>query len=362
MKKIMLIFFGIISLFVSTVHATVIHRETSLYQTIEVQEQPDVRCLQFATAQQRLKHYQGCIYTTPKKRHHMYFNYSKALMAPLLLNPSPKRILVIGLGAGVLPLALRETISNAFIETVEIDPAVVDIAKRYFGYRDDARLKTYVTDGRVFVKRALEKHIKYDLVILDAFNGDYIPEHLMTADFLHEVKGILSHDGLLAANTFARSQLYHHESETYHRVWGDFYNLKMDGNRANRVILAAKQGLPPQAHIRSNALQWAKHFYSRYAINVNELLTHMDSDKDWDITADVLTDEYSPANLLKAHNSPLRTAGREYLALLEESLTQFPIVTCLFMILALLGAVSVITLMIGLLERRIKHTTQHHEA
>ncbi len=79
--------------------------------------------------------------------------------------------------------------------------------------------------------------------MLDAFNGDYIPEHLMTREYLAETRALLTSDGVLASNTFAISRLYHNESVTYADVFGPFFNLRSD-DTANRVIIASRGALP----------------------------------------------------------------------------------------------------------------------
>ncbi len=104
-------------------------------------------------------------------------------------------------------------------------------------------------DGRVFAKRMGKQRVRYDLVMLDAFDHEYIPEHLLTREFLLEIKGLLAERGVLAANTFASSRLYDFESATYFSVFGDFYRLK----RGNRVILAREGGLPDREELGRNA-------------------------------------------------------------------------------------------------------------
>ncbi len=100
-------------------------------------------------------------------------------------------------------------------------------------------MKVELVDARVFAKRAGLKGKTYDFIILDAFTGDYIPEHLMTAEFLSETQALLSDDGVLVANTFSTSKLYDHESVTYQQVFGDYLNFKM-ANTGNRVIIASQ--------------------------------------------------------------------------------------------------------------------------
>ena len=118
-------------------------------------------------------------------------------------------------------------------------------AREYFHFQENERVRVHVRDARVFVKRALQEGRRYDLVILDAYSGDYIPEHLMTAEFLDETRRLLAPTGAVAANTFATSQLYDHESVTYRHVFGDFFNLRVRTSN-NRVILAMDGATPGQ--------------------------------------------------------------------------------------------------------------------
>ena len=217
----------------------VIHKEKSLYRNIVVSESGNRRCLVFAVRKGDKN--QTCMdLRNPRK---VIFPYARMTFAGLLVNPDPGAILVIGLGGGTIPTVLAELYPDAKIDVVEIDPAVVAVARKYFDYHESDRSKVHVVDARVYIKRAGLKGVKYDLVILDAFTGDYIPEHLMTVEFIEETALLLSESGVLVANTFSTSALYHHESVTYSAVFSEFINFKMPNTR-NRVIIATKVPLP----------------------------------------------------------------------------------------------------------------------
>jgi spermidine synthase len=299
-----------------TANAAVLYEGDSQYQHILVRELDNKRCLFFVHPETHIKHYQGCLY--PARPLAQLLPFSRFLLASLLVNPKPDRVLVIGMGVGSVPMAIRHAVPTAFIETVDLDPAVIEIAKQYFQYRDDEMTRSYAVDGRVFVKKALEKGIKYDLIVLDAMNEQYIPEHLLTVEFLREVKRLLSPNGIVAANTFAKSRLYDHESVTYSAVYGDFYNMKYDGDRSSRIIIASGTKMPPVSVIQQNSLNYAKLYWGDFGINVNDLLTAMDDEKDWDQSARLLTDQYSPSNLLNA-NKP-NVAVMRFFAFLEDAL------------------------------------------
>ncbi|HEY8540130.1 MAG TPA: fused MFS/spermidine synthase [Steroidobacteraceae bacterium] len=266
-----------------------IHSERSLYREVLVYEDGPIRCMCF-TRNCRIGR-QTCMNTEAPNRFVM--NYTRMMMTALFLNPQPRSILIIGLGGGTLPQALHRVLPEARIEVVEIDPAVVRVAKRFFGFSTNDRVHVEELDGRVFVKRAQREGRQYDLIMLDAFDHEYIPEHLLTREFLQEVAALLGSQGVLAANTFSSSRLYDHESVTYAAVFGTFYNLKQD----NRVILATKGALPERDQIARNAEQLRKAF-AVFDIGVEKHLRMFSTTPDWDRRARVLTDQYSPANLL----------------------------------------------------------------
>jgi spermidine synthase len=217
--------------------------------------------------------------------------------AGLLLNAAPENILVLGLGGGSIPTTLSQLFPDATIDVVEIDRAVVKVAKAFFHFAESEKLAVDVRDARVFIKRAGLRQVKYDYIVLDAFNGDYIPEHLMTEEFLREVKAILSPNGVLIANTFSTSKLYDHESVTYRKVFGQFFNFKLPGS-GNRVILIRLQPLPDQDKLMTVAQQ-LDHRLDDYGIDILEYPARLSTRVDWDQTKRPLTDQFSPANLLR---------------------------------------------------------------
>jgi spermidine synthase len=267
-----------------------IHSEKSLYRDVRVYESNGERCMCF-TVSCRIGR-QSCIILADP--HRFALRYTRMMMAgTFLMGDPPKRLLIVGLGGGSIPMALRELLPNAQIDVVEIDPAVTRVAKKYFGFKDDAKLKVFEMDGRVYVKRALRDGTKYDLVMLDAFDHEYIPEHLLTKEFLTEVKSLLSATGVVVGNTFSSSKLYDHESTTYAAVFGKFFNLKSD----NRVIVARPAGMPTAEQLRVKALEYEIPLRG-FGVDIHDVLPMFGAAPDWDTTARVLTDQYNPANLL----------------------------------------------------------------
>ena len=148
----------------------------------------------------------------------------------------------------------------------------------------------------MYIKRAGLRGEKFDLVIVDAFNGEYIPEHLMTEEFLEEVKMLLPEDGMVVANTFSGSRLYDAESQTYHNVYGEMINLQMP-DTGNRIIIASMQELPTRGELRERAEHWRERLRP-FGMDVSDYVPNMSTEVDWNTDERPLTDQYSHANLL----------------------------------------------------------------
>lgn len=112
---------------------------------------------------------------------------------PTAYNPTGKRCLMIGLGAGFIP----KWYMSKGIETdvVDIDADVVAMASNYFDY--PAGDKVVIEDARYFLGKGEEK---YDYIILDVFNGDVTPSHIISKEAFTLIRNRLSDNGVFAMN------------------------------------------------------------------------------------------------------------------------------------------------------------------
>ena len=218
-----------------------IHKEASLYNSIFVYRNGSIVTLQFGRRPGAPIQSQVDLEQLPR---HM-LEYTKLMFCGLLYQPEPKRILVLGLGGGVIPREMRRYFPEAEIDVAEIDPAIPPIASRFMGFQADDKLRVHVADGRVFVKRQLRAASvqKYDVVILDAFNSEYIPFHLMTQEFLEEIKGVLASDGVVVANVFYSNRLFDAEFKTFLAVF-DHCQVYFGVTCTNAMLVARAQPAP----------------------------------------------------------------------------------------------------------------------
>ncbi len=111
------------------------------------------------------------------------------------LPEAPRRIGVIGLGAGTLAAYARPGDDFRFYE---INPADIELARTEFHFLADCRGSVEVVpgDGRLSLER--ETGAPFDLLAVDAFSGDAIPIHLLTAEAFRLYLSHLKPDGVLA--------------------------------------------------------------------------------------------------------------------------------------------------------------------
>lgn len=118
------------------------------------------------------------------------------------LPPGPRRVGVVGLGAGALAVYSR---AGDVFRFYEIDPQVAAAAAMEFSFLKDspAQIEVALGDGRISLER--EAPQKFDLLAIDAFSGDSIPMHLLTHEAMAVYVKHLAPDGVMvfqATNRF----------------------------------------------------------------------------------------------------------------------------------------------------------------
>jgi spermidine synthase len=217
---------------------TVIYEKASSYNTIIVTEDyRGLRTLLFERGGGR----QSVV--KPGDPDHLELPYARVALAGLALCEEPRRILVVGLGGGTLPMFLRKHYPAATIDVAEIDPDVVDVAKKFFGFVEDERMWAHVGDGRQFIENA--RQADYDIIFLDAFGARDVPKHLTTREFLQITRRALKPSGVVVSNVWrpASNPLYDSMVRTHQEVFDELFILDVPGD-VNNIFLALPRGQP----------------------------------------------------------------------------------------------------------------------
>jgi len=134
-------------------------------------------------------------YDPDRKQSVSHFTYALAGLARAYTT-NINDVLCIGLGVGIVPMDFAR--QGARVDVVEINPAVVPVAVRFFGLQTN-QLNLTLDDGRHFLNRCRKQ---YDVVVLDAFLGDSSPSHLMTREAFASIRRVLRPGGTLVINSF----------------------------------------------------------------------------------------------------------------------------------------------------------------
>lgn len=187
---------------------TILESRTSDFHNITVAQSGALRMLRFD-----MLGVEGIIHLDEPQL--VLFDYMRLQLLCLVWNASPERVLVIGLGAGVLPRIIHYLSPSTHVDVVELDAEVIALARKYFLFEEDNTTRVFVTDGRRFLERQRSNH--YDAILIDA-NTAYgrIPHDLRTIECLAEYLRVLKQTGVLLANyPFENESRYR---ETYARA------------------------------------------------------------------------------------------------------------------------------------------------
>ncbi|HMJ65405.1 MAG TPA: fused MFS/spermidine synthase [Candidatus Binatia bacterium] len=136
-----------------------------------------------------------------------HFEYTEYFHMAWLWNGLISNVLVMGLGGASTQRSWERHYPHVAIETVEIDPVVLDVSKNYFHFKESPKQKVHISDGRVFLRRSEDK---YGAIFMDAYvqnrYGSSIPYHLATKEFFMLATNRLTTNGVLAYNVIGSLQ------------------------------------------------------------------------------------------------------------------------------------------------------------
>lgn len=220
-------------------------------------------------------------------------DYTRTMMAGFLLQPRPTKLLMLGLGGGGMSNYLRGRFPGLEIDAVDIDPEVVRMAQTYFGVpKDDPKYRVHVDDARLFVERSATQ---WDMIMLDAFRGVFVPFHLKTAEFYKAVLARLSPQGVVVANLHNVTKMYPHDRETMASVFPSCYSFVSEGGNQTTLVASADPQRASTYVLRANA----RAAQPQFDFDLHGLAARLYMRRDWE-QVDVLRDDFNREDLKTA--------------------------------------------------------------
>ncbi len=207
---------------------------------IEIVDEADgkLRSLQFGSPAR-----QSTMFTA--RPHELALEYTRTMAAGLLfLADEPKRILMLGLGGGSLPKFYLHHFPHCQVDVVEIRPAIVDVATRFFHLpTEDDRLHLHLGDGYEFLCNAPAG--SYDLILVDLHDADGMSPAVDADGFAHASRGALVAGGIAIYNLWfgVRPQQEARLSRRLTDVFDHLLQLPIAGKR-NCVAFGLTDSIP----------------------------------------------------------------------------------------------------------------------
>lgn len=207
--------------------------------SIEISEEGGVRYLHFGS-----RWVQGAMRIA--RPFALELEYTRAMLFPLLLHEGagwPRRVLLVGLGAGSLLKFLHRHRRAALLDVVEIDARVVTAAGQFFHLPDDpARIDIEVGDGAATVARPGPA---CDLVLVDGYDARGRVGALDTETFYRQARFRLTRGGVLATNLLTRGGGVGPSVERLRAAFGSHVRSLPPCTSGNVIVVASRGGLPP---------------------------------------------------------------------------------------------------------------------
>jgi spermidine synthase len=218
---------------------------------------------------------------------------------------------MIGFGGGQISNYLFEHVPELEIDAVDIDPEVIRLARKHFDVPESPRYRTHAADGRLFVEKAPTSPA-WDMIMLDAFRGVFVPLHLKTAEYYQALLAHMGPGGVVVANLHNSTPMYKHDRTTFAHAFPQGYAFHTERGRQTIFVAAAAERAVGTYEMRANARQAQPAF----DFDLLGLAARWYLGRDWDDQdGQVLRDDFSPQELergIERHNERCVGKGCEY--------------------------------------------------
>ena len=222
--------------------------------------------------------------------------YTRFMTASLMYPKKIQSILEIGFGGGRTAWYLHRFLPDVQVTSVELDPTVLELSRKYFGIKDEPNFQVVNSDGRLYLSNSTNH---YDVILIDAYRGPFVPFHLLTTEFYQIVKNHLAEGGVVAQNVEPSTMLFDSAVKTIGSVFPQIDFYMAEGN----VVTIAYDGAPLTFEALSQiAQQRQAAFQLRYALFPMLTARRVLAADPGVVSSDakLLTDDFAPVESLKA--------------------------------------------------------------
>jgi spermidine synthase len=225
--------------------------------------------------------------------------YTRYMSLALIYPDKIERAALVGLGGGRTGSYVVKTVPGLRLDVAELDPEVIRLAQKYFGVEQGDRLKIHPQDGRLYLNKV--KDI-YDVVMVDAYRGPFVPYHLLTKEFFALIKSRLSPTGVVVQNIEPTTMLLDSAIVTIRSV---FPNVDVYNANGNIVVVGYSGPAKSSDVMRAKAKAFDDKYHPVYSMQ-----TLLDAKRGLMVSPDakLLTDDFAPVEMLhtvKRHNEKL---------------------------------------------------------
>lgn len=273
---------------VSELQPGLITKVESLYNDIYVYKQPDDNLiLSFGAA--RLRYVESIV--NPNDELDLPVYYTQSMSAGLAYASTLGSAAIIGLGGGRTAWYLHKSVPELEFTAVELDPEVARVADTYFKVREEENFDVVIEDGRVWLARTDKT---FDIILVDAYRGPFVPFHLLTSEFYQLVAEHLNPGGVVVQNVEPSTMLFDSAVAT---IRAAFDNLEFFRSRGNIVIVAYNGPKRDLAALNELAADRQEEYGFRYDLPGILARRYQPT---WSETTKPLTDDFAPVEYLKA--------------------------------------------------------------
>lgn len=272
--------------FAGGAEAKLIERTESLYNSIEIHRQGTYVTMVFGKNRK--------LYTESQVNRadplELPVVYTRYMTVGMAYPEKVEKVLEIGVGGGSIISYLARTYPKIEIDAAELDPEVLAYARKYFFVEENARLRLHERDGRIYLLRSKGG---YDVAMIDAYRGPFVPFHLLTREFYQLVADRLSPDGVVLQNVDPSTMLF---ESAYATIGSVFDTVEAYEAGGNCVIVAYQGPRKSDEELAARAAALDAAYKPRYALGKMVAERRAATIED----GLVLTDDFAPVEAQKA--------------------------------------------------------------